>query len=325
MKLTLVLVLALALGAQAKCPNKCGGHGTCGEHDKCLCDPNYFGPGCGQRKCAYDKSWVTAEHGWAECSDMGECDRGSGECVCMAGYTGTACQRRTCENDCNGNGRCMTIGGTSWEAAKQTQCVCDAGYHGLACEKRLCARGDDPHTPSTTTYEVQSIDITQWTTDETRSFYLSYQEMGTTNTHDAYKTHVVPADFDAIQVKQALEALSNNRLPSVDVWKTTDDSSNTILYVRFNSTNRVGPQPKLQVHGEVCVDEGCQPYTTGLLDGWVDPDDATFLADHMFATDTSSDAEYDVCSDRGLCGDEGLCVCFEGYYGQACQYQNEVH
>jgi len=37
-------------------------------------------------------------HDYSECSNKGLCDRASGECECLPGYDGTACQRASCPN-----------------------------------------------------------------------------------------------------------------------------------------------------------------------------------------------------------------------------------
>lgn len=45
-----------------------------------------------------------------ECSNVGVCNRVTGSCSCPSGYTGSACQRLACPNDCSGRGTCATLG-----------------------------------------------------------------------------------------------------------------------------------------------------------------------------------------------------------------------
>lgn len=40
---------------------------------------------------------------------MGTCDRSQGVCSCPSGYTGSACQRLSCPNECSGQGSCVTL------------------------------------------------------------------------------------------------------------------------------------------------------------------------------------------------------------------------
>lgn len=116
-------------------------------------------------------------HFYSECSGRGQCNRGSGECECFPGFTGSACQRTSCPNDCSGNGVCRTsrevaalaqnkrqyagIGGQKlmsgvqnpfdyqrWDADKATSCICDPGFTGADCALRMCPRNDDPLTNS---------------------------------------------------------------------------------------------------------------------------------------------------------------------------------
>ena len=40
-------------------------------------------------------------HDYMECSNKGLCDRGSGQCECLPGYDGAACQRASCPSNAN--------------------------------------------------------------------------------------------------------------------------------------------------------------------------------------------------------------------------------
>lgn len=124
---------------------------------------------------AYQKARPEEAHFYAECSNAGVCDRTTGQCECFEGFTGAACQRMTCPNDCSAHGVCRTMadvtsqaltrrdvgangdgivyGGVvepfeykNWDANKTHVCVCDGGYTGPDCSHRLCPRGDDPLT-----------------------------------------------------------------------------------------------------------------------------------------------------------------------------------
>lgn len=191
MKLLLALALVVAV-AEARCPNSCSGHGTCGgggiydfpqaglgwtqlnnagaasdpntdyggSQDICTCFtrkagdeeredlsqspysagdgtneggtgasgsawgnkngaqeiPAWTGADCSLRVCPFAAAWVDTpwtnsggHYTHSECSNMGMCDRKSGECKCFAGYTGRACQYTTCMDDCNGRGTCQTM------------------------------------------------------------------------------------------------------------------------------------------------------------------------------------------------------------------------
>jgi len=100
-----------------------------------------------------------------ECSGVGSCNRATGECVCQKGFTGKACNRRTCHNDCSNHGKCLPIHEiieqvreansnlefystdltyTGWDSAIQYGCKCDNGFKGADCSKMECPSGADP-------------------------------------------------------------------------------------------------------------------------------------------------------------------------------------
>lgn len=105
--------------------NYCNGHGAClNITSTCLCYEgwgastdiaDYRAPDCSQRTCPSDRAWAdvplssTVAHQYKECSNRGVCNRATGECECFAGFTGSACQRNKCPNDCSGHGVCLSM------------------------------------------------------------------------------------------------------------------------------------------------------------------------------------------------------------------------
>lgn len=212
------IALALTLAsANALCANSCSGHGVCREHDQCTCYANWQGNDCSDRTCPFAKSWGdapyahNAAHYYSECSSQGTCDRKTGECQCFDGYSGDACRRLNCPDDCSGHGQCRTTSETAsltsvgeffsdagskldkgvmdgavsyglWDAKKTRSCVCDAGYGGINCADMLCPRGDDPLTTEdmhgiTEKYEIQTI-VVGHSTDSTNRAWQQTSKAG---------------------------------------------------------------------------------------------------------------------------------------------------
>lgn len=71
---------------------------------------------CSQKVCPSGKaiadmatSWNTAHSKLRECSNAGKCDRSTGTCRCFPPWTGAACERMRCPNDCSGHGMCLSM------------------------------------------------------------------------------------------------------------------------------------------------------------------------------------------------------------------------
>lgn len=178
--------------------NNCNGHGTCmGATSTCACYQGwgsssdvtlYRAPDCSARVCPSGPAWAdvptstTLAHQQAECSNRGTCDRLSGVCNCFPGFSGAACDRMLCPNDCSGHGQCVSIkemarlsnalplnantyyeGGadsTTWDEDMTFGCVCDSSWEvglgagqtqepewfGPDCSLRHCPSADDPRT-----------------------------------------------------------------------------------------------------------------------------------------------------------------------------------
>ena len=163
------------------CPSvsgvECAGHGTCSGYPSftCACDVAWGGAACAQRTCPMGRAWFAypvadnAAHTIAACSARGACDTVRGECACLAGFEGAACERQTCSgfpSQCSGHGQCLDTGAlaalatvngdpepivygldttvlSAWDAHATRTCSCDEGYAGPGCELRTCPRGND--------------------------------------------------------------------------------------------------------------------------------------------------------------------------------------
>ena len=105
--------------------NFCSGHGHCEPAtDTCDC---YEGWGaktdialyklhdCSGRTCPSGPAWADVAsdektaHAPAECSGKGTCNKATGTCKCVSGFSGDACQRFGCLYDCSGHGQCVSM------------------------------------------------------------------------------------------------------------------------------------------------------------------------------------------------------------------------
>lgn len=157
----------------------CSGHGLCDTSTyTCTCFEGWTGADCQDQQCPFGPAWfdeataTDVAHASAECSNRGVCDRFYGKCTCDDGFEGAACERMTCNNDCNEHGRCLTLAeiaslhgrtyGTdpnameTWDAHRVTACVCDTydfsfgighdgnvtDWVGFDCSQRTCPHGN---------------------------------------------------------------------------------------------------------------------------------------------------------------------------------------
>mmetsp|Transcript_22883 Transcript_22883/g.26333 ORF Transcript_22883/g.26333 Transcript_22883/m.26333 type:complete len:559 (+) Transcript_22883:62-1738(+) len=159
----------------SKCPgNKpCDGHGVCNSVTKrCDCQEGFFGGDCSLRFCEKGLSWFSypsddnvGHNKRSECSDMGICDRPSGECRCNQGFFGAACEYMNCGGEkngppCSGHGSCLSMRALgaltgqivygsdpnnfdTWDADRIHGCFCDEGYEGFDCSLKKCVKGLD--------------------------------------------------------------------------------------------------------------------------------------------------------------------------------------
>merc|ERR1712118_140031 len=141
----------------------------------------WTGADCSRYTCPRGTSWNKPKTGSnfehnanVECSDMGKCDRTTGECVCFDGFEGASCQRTKCPNGCSGHGTCrsnqdfaldyseaiaieqnvasstafydyfLAQYNSAWDAGMNYGCLCDPGYRGPDCSLIECPTYMDP-------------------------------------------------------------------------------------------------------------------------------------------------------------------------------------
>lgn len=83
----------------AQCAHKCSNHGICNNLGQCECHANYRGGDCSRKICptgtafSDSASSINSAHAAQECSGRGICNEEKGQCECMQGFTGIACER----------------------------------------------------------------------------------------------------------------------------------------------------------------------------------------------------------------------------------------
>lgn len=349
MRRWLILVILTPAHAQLAallsqpCPNLCSGHGWCDSGDRrCRCYAGYQAADCTERVCPAGPAWADhadalmvsdVAHLEAECSNRGICERARGACVCVDGFTGAACERKACPNDCNGQGKCTSLedyatqvdlgqgltsyifetGGSMptrplstglWDAEQMYGCVCDDGYFGYDCLKRTCPAGDDPLPSSATTYNVQRMTCTA----DGGSFYLSFKGHFT----EALSFGATPAALEA-----ALNALPSIMTPPSQDWSqgVSIETSSRVL------CDKDGTQVEikfLQDYGELPL----------LLANVQQLTLSTGSASRIKLEKTQIGTKQSLeCSGRGTCDNElGTCLCdvscAEGCFSTSDGYGN---
>lgn len=294
------------------CPNLCSAHGRClNPGRKCECYAGYTGGDCSQYLCPEGPSWadlaigIDDAHNEQECSNMGICDRTTGVCSCQIGFSGAACERKDCPNQCNNYGKCQSMSYYAltkdagvgpiytfeepWDADMMYGCNCDLGFYGPACSLRTCPTGDDPLTGvgvSTVTNPTQFNAVQRVSCKAGGgTFTLTFRGKTTAR---------IPFNAKAAALQSYLEAL-----PSLGVGSTQ--------IVMFGS--------------QACLDSGTS-WTVEFLQHFGDlplmvPDeglltfsDALNLPTLTVSVQTIGTKETSSCSNRGLCdATTGTCTC----------------
>jgi hypothetical protein len=179
-------------------------------------------------------------HYYMECSNKGTCDRDSGECQCLPGYDGAACQRASCPGfpeSCSGHGVCKTVRQLAyadnqnvyelWDRDVTMGCECDPGFSGPDCSERLCKYAvdqlymDDTSTVKYPTWDFAVVhkSTSAGATDFHNGMYdesTGYWAIRFFDMHgEDWVTKPIPAGASCAQVIDALNSLPNEVIPTM--------------------------------------------------------------------------------------------------------------
>ncbi|GMI35358.1 hypothetical protein TeGR_g3805, partial [Tetraparma gracilis] len=336
--LLLLCPLLLAPLASAACANGCSGHGTCGAGGVCSCFAGFTGaPDCSLRVCPTGPAWADkayatdSAHSLSECSGAGVCDRSTGICECFEGYTGVACRRSACPNDCSGAGVCMTIqdaglylgsdyttvagstGGdgmgprySNWDKDSIGVCSCDFGYFGPDCSRKMCPKADDPVTIN---QNSRRISLTLVSTGSALGGTLKVRYLGHTAEFDLGSV----AGQSAAYCKQQWEKLDNVETVTCAVANQAAATlrSYNVTFDKF---------PEYPAENNFFRHTGNPALTAFTCDtSGVTVTGGALTACHVKDLVSTDVKEYEFCGRRGTCDfTSGLCYCFVGYTGADC-------
>jgi EGF-like domain len=177
-------------------------------------------------------------HEYVECSNKGTCDRSLGQCQCLVGFMGPACQFMACPMSgqvdpstmewCSGHGVCRTAKHIArldtnnsyalWDENVNFGCVCDPGYSGPNCLQRTCKVGFDPiYTSEGSTYRYANWSIAIITGSLTASIVGNFSLRYYDHMGKPWLTEPITYGATCADLIDALEGLPNNVIPTGSV------------------------------------------------------------------------------------------------------------
>mmetsp|Transcript_14762 Transcript_14762/g.27683 ORF Transcript_14762/g.27683 Transcript_14762/m.27683 type:complete len:721 (-) Transcript_14762:172-2334(-) len=193
-------------------------------------------------------------HYYMECSNKGTCDRDTGECQCLPGYDGAACQRASCPGfpeSCSGHGVCKTVRQLAyadnqnvyelWDRDVTMGCECDPGFSGPDCSERMCKYAvDQLYMDDTSTVKYATWDfavVHEGTAAAAVDFHNGMYDEGTGywairffDMHgEDWVTKPIPAGASCAVVIDALNSLPNEVIPTMASTLCTQITSATAI------------------------------------------------------------------------------------------------
>jgi hypothetical protein len=304
----------------------CSGKGVCSGATAytCSCYAGYTGAACQYKTCPTGKAWfdeaAATDIGHidgVECSNRGVCDRSAGTCTCQSGFTGSACERLSCNSSCNYRGKCLPMNAlalqassngdllnykygypndpasTTWDHDMIQGCSCDKyWYHGplkwdisdfagYDCSILTCPTGDDPLTTGGV-YETQTLHCEA----SSGTFTLTFRQQ---------TTSAIAFDATAATVKAAFSLLKTVRAVTVTYSAGTAACSTSGVDITIQFTQSLGDLPPLTIDTTNLFKSGAAAVTS--------------VAETVKGTKENVE-----CSNRGVCNrSTGRCECFTGF------------
>jgi hypothetical protein len=320
MKLFLLALSIVPAAVRAGCPGEpaCSGKGVCNGLN-CECFAGFMGGACEQRSCPVGAAWADIAvatddaHNLAECSGVGNCDRGSGTCACAANYAGLACERLTCANLCSMHGKCVSMydfnhyknddyeySAVRWDAHKITGCICDDGWGGNDCSIRVCPSGDDPLTKSQVNEQQRFQCEDDLDDTAVKSFHLKWKGSFSPTIYSSDSRDTLVTKLRTMRSVYGSDTRNSYSGISASFSNSTYDRVCAPGYqtVTLTFTQDFGDLPDMSIK--------TNPNS---------PDFLELLTDAKLLTeDVKGTRENKVCGGRGLCNVEtGVCFCNAGF------------
>lgn len=325
-----------------QCPGiiSCSGHGTCSQSPKflCECSVGWTGVDCSERLCPTGISWfdrpLTQDDSahifdYQECSDMGICNRETGACQCMPGFTGVACERLLCpvygqtaytqlyqdietnqvpqtnlDDICSGHGQCLSM--TTLATLTKVNGEVQEYTYGRVPNNPLtwdydsvygcyCDEGWLGYDCSLRQCPYGDDPLTKHQANEIQSIQCRDLDMvGTiiiTFRDETIKQSLTPTTTVS-ELKEALESLTT--IDEVNVYVNSPTPTDSLC---LSTTN--------DIFVEFIMPFGDLPPLR------IETENIDWLEVNQYTPGTKENIE---CSGRGLCNrGTGECLCFEGY------------